>query len=103
MFCMISEKRFRIVPLLVIIPTVQLAGAGEIQFNRDIRPILSDHCFACHGPDANHRKSGLRLDIHEGAVADLDGYSAVVPGAPAKSELLARITTVHEEDLMHPL
>ncbi|MDP7048023.1 MAG: PSD1 and planctomycete cytochrome C domain-containing protein [Verrucomicrobiota bacterium] len=103
MFCMISEKRFRIVPLLVIIPTVQLAGAGEIQFNRDIRPILSDHCFACHGPDANHRKSGLRLDIHEGAVADLDGYSAVVPGAPAKSELLARITTVHEEDLMPPL
>ncbi|MEE2948048.1 MAG: PSD1 and planctomycete cytochrome C domain-containing protein [Verrucomicrobiota bacterium] len=99
---MILDKLFRFIPLLAINFTVPLAGGGEIQFNRDIRPILSDHCFACHGPDANHRKAGLRLDIREGAVADLDDYSAVVPGAPAKSELLARITTSDDEDLMPP-
>ncbi|MDP6915621.1 MAG: DUF1549 domain-containing protein, partial [Verrucomicrobiota bacterium] len=77
-------------------------GAGEVRFNRDIRPILSDKCFKCHGPDANHRKADLRLDTLEGALADLGDYAAVVPGAPRKSELIARITTGDEEDVMPP-
>ncbi len=79
-----------------------MAGAGEVWFNRDIRPILSDKCFKCHGPDANHRKAHLRLDTLEGSLADLGDYAAVVPGAPDKSELIVRITTGDENDVMPP-
>ena len=63
-----------------------------VQFNRDVRPILSDKCFACHGFDAKHRKADLRLDTPEGATADRKGVRAIVPGDLAKSELWARIT-----------
>jgi hypothetical protein len=78
---------------------------AQIDFNRDIRRILSDNCFICHGPDANERKGskgGLRLDLREGALADLGGYQAIVPGAPAESELFARITTQNAGDKMPP-
>ena len=77
-------------------------AADAIRFNRDIRPILSDKCFSCHGPDANHRKADLRFDTREGALADLGGYAAVVPGLPDKSELIARIHTSDNADLMPP-
>ena len=76
--------------------------AGAIDFSRDIRPLLSDNCFACHGPDAKQRKADLRLDTRDGALADLDGVSAVVPGKPSESELVARINTDDEDDLMPP-
>jgi hypothetical protein len=76
--------------------------AGAIDFSRDIQPLLSDNCFACHGPDAKQRKADLRLDTRDGALADLDGVSAVVPGKPSESELVARITTDDEDDLMPP-
>ena len=77
-------------------------AADAIRFNRDIRPILSDKCFSCHGPDANHRKADLRFDSREGALADLGGYAAVVPGLPDKSELIARIHTSDNDDIMPP-
>src|SRR5262249_47373221 len=63
-----------------------------IEFNRHIRPILSDNCFACHGPDKNQRKADLRLDVESDAFADRGGYAALVKGKPEASELFKRIT-----------
>ncbi len=74
-----------------------------IQFNRDIRPILSDNCFACHGFDAKTRKAGLRLDTQEGAFAPArSGKPAIEPGKPDASELWARIQSDDPDDLMPP-
>lgn len=72
---------------------------AEIDFNRDILPVLSEKCFACHGPDANTREADLRLDTLEGATRDLGGYSALVPGDVQSSELLNRI---NDEDALMP-
>lgn len=75
----------------------------KVDYNRDVRPILADNCFACHGPDKNTRKAELRLDTKDGAFAALEeGGHVVVPGDPAKSELHRRITTDDEDDLMPP-
>jgi uncharacterized protein DUF1553/uncharacterized protein DUF1549/cytochrome c len=88
--------------------TLALAGAGAraeqpIRFNRDIRPILSDNCFACHGPDKNKRKSGLRLDDPDQPFQpSKSGHVAIVPGKPDESELIKRIFTTDEDDLMPP-
>ncbi|WP_419186302.1 DUF1553 domain-containing protein [Rohdeia mirabilis] len=64
----------------------------SIDFEREIRPILADTCFACHGPDAETRAADLRLDTREGLFGDRGGYAPVVPGDPGASELLLRIT-----------
>ena len=79
------------------------ASSGkEIDFNRDIRPILSENCFSCHGPDEKHRKAKLRLDTREGATEDRKGSVAVKPGDLQGSELWARIITKDPDDLMPP-
>ena len=85
--------------LLAFVPP---AAAAPLDFNRDVRPILSNNCFACHGPDEKERKADLRLDTREGALADLDGHAAVVPGKPAASELVARLTTEKASERMPP-
>jgi mono/diheme cytochrome c family protein len=67
-------------------------AAPQVDFDRDIRPILSDSCFSCHGPDAEARKAGLRLDLPEGGLAELkSGNRAIVPGKPDESELVFRV------------
>jgi hypothetical protein len=74
------------------------APATPVSFNRDIRPILSDNCFFCHGPDASHRQADLRLDVRDDAVA----AGAIVPGKPAESTLVSRINTTDADELMPP-
>src|SRR5437773_12420550 len=84
--------------------TVSSAAAQTVEFNRDIRPIFSDNCYACHGPDQNKRKAGLRLDQKEGALSELkSGNHAIVPGDIAKSALIARLTTKDDDDRMPPI
>ena len=79
------------------------ADAGGVSFNRDIRPILSNTCFACHGPDQGKRKAGLRLDTEEGAYAALkSGHPAILPGNRIESSLWQRITTDDPVDQMPP-
>lgn len=75
-----------------------------VNFNRDIRPILSNHCFRCHGPDSETRESGLRLDRVESATSELDsGDTAIVPGDPEASQLIARLRTDDEGLRMPPV
>ena len=72
-------------------------------FNRDIRPILSDACFHCHGPDQNTREAGLRLDVRDDATSATEsGAVAIVPGHPEKSEVVRRIFSTDEDDRMPP-
>jgi hypothetical protein len=84
----------------------QVAGLTDsVDFNLHIRPILSDRCFKCHGPDANQRKANLRLDTPEGALAALkDNPKAhvIVPGSPDQSEVFLRISTADTSQLMPP-
>ena len=70
------------------------AVPAKVEFNRDVRPILSDNCFLCHGPDKNRRKADLRLDIREEALK----AEAIVPGKPDESELIARIFSADPDD-----
>src|SRR5262245_24441077 len=90
-------------PALVAALCLTLPAAGRAAedrvptFNRDIRPLLSDRCFTCHGPDSNKREAELRLDTAEGA-----HEYAVIPGDPEGSELLARITSDDPEYRMPP-
>src|SRR6476659_3823297 len=89
--------------LLIALFAVPAAGRGQsVDFNRDVRPILSNNCFACHGPDEKVRKADLRLDTQEGATADRDGSAAVVPGKPEASALVERITAAESSELMPP-
>ena len=78
--------------------TLTARGAETISYNRDIRPLLSDNCFHCHGPDQKTRKGKFRLDVRDDAVAK----GAIVPGKPADSEFIKRILTSNEDDLMPP-
>src|SRR4029434_9484989 len=71
------------------------APPEKIRFNQHVRPILSGNCFYCHAPDPKHREADLRLDIREGATADLGGYAAIVPGKPDESTLIKRISSKH--------
>ena len=75
---------------------------AQVQFNHDIRPILSENCFSCHGPDRAARKGKLRLDTAEGATEDIEGKSAIVPGNPEKGELYKRVTSTDYDEHMPP-
>ncbi len=91
--------------LLACACLVQSHAASEpaIDFNRDIRPLLSEHCFACHGPDPSERKAKLRLDTREGALSRGEsGEPAIVPGQSGKSEAILRMLSTDREEVMPP-
>jgi hypothetical protein len=78
------------------------ASSAPIDFNRDVRPILSDHCFACHGPDKATVEADLRLDDEDSVKRERDGYVVVQPGDPDNSEMIRRITSSEEYEVMPP-
>ena len=85
----------------VLLPLTSFA-TEVLKFSRDIRPILSENCFACHGPDDKKREAGLRLDDEAGAKANNDGVIAIVPGHPEKSALIQRIESTDPDEVMPP-
>ena len=90
---------------LLTLAALPLAARGAVQpavdFNRDIRPIFSENCYTCHGPDTNKRKAGLRLDQKESAFGKAEsGEVPVTPGEPEKSEVIRRLTTTDPDDVM---
>jgi hypothetical protein len=100
-------QRLRSCFLLAVVvaapPTRASTVSSGVEFNRDVRPILSENCFPCHGADSAARKAGLRLDRFEEATAPRkDSPPAIVPGKPEASELVRRITVVDPDDIMPP-
>lgn len=85
-----------------IVEPVSAAEPAAVDFNRDVRPILSDHCFECHGPDAEQRQAELRLDSKDGLFRKAVEHQNVVAGNSAKSELFRRITTADPDERMPP-
>jgi hypothetical protein len=111
---LIFFKKYKLSFVLIIIAAL-VAGVSffvfmnntkeqkPISYNKDIRPILSDKCFSCHGPDVTKMKAGLRLDKPENALAELSknkGHYAIVPGSPEKSELIRRIESTDPNVIM---
>ena len=99
----------RLIPCLIVLLTVMgvqsvvnSVVAKEVDFNTQIRPLISNNCLTCHGPDEDERAAGLRLDTEAGSRLDLGGYAAITPGNPDASELLHRLTTDDEELKMPP-
>lgn len=82
---------------------IAAAPSGEVDFNRDVRPILSDKCYFCHGPDEKARKAKLRLDTREGVFRIKEGKAVVTPGKSSESELIRRITADDPDDHMPPV
>src|SRR6185369_1408923 len=102
-----KTRDMRINPCWLLLACLVLASVAsavpKVDFNRDVRPVLSDNCFACHGPDTKKVKAGLRLDLRDVATKPLkSGQIAIVPGKPAESELVRRIFAVASDDLMPP-
>jgi hypothetical protein len=91
-------------PLLLVclLLAVPARAASAIDYNRDIRPILSENCFSCHGPDEHGRKGNRRLDVAEAAYADRNGIVAIKPGRAGESDAWLRITSTFEDELMPP-
>src|SRR5438105_13270623 len=102
---LISLSRVLLSPFVI---TFVLAGAAAraappVEFQRDIQPILAEHCAQCHGADAANRKSGLRLDVHESALKGGDsGAAAIVPGQPEESELIQRVSSSDPDFVIPP-
>ncbi len=94
---------YRMLFAVAVFSSTATAAEPAIDFNRDVRPILSNNCYACHGPDEKVRKGSLRLDTFDGAIGKAGGNIGLVPGKPDKSELLARVVLdAADADAMPP-
>jgi hypothetical protein len=102
--CRAALPAFAAAIALARLAAAQTPGAAApVQFNRDVRPILAEHCWKCHGVDARARRAGLRLDVREEAVKPADsGVAAIIPGDPGASELLRRVTAADGSERMPP-
>ena len=103
--CVRAASITSLVPAVSLFLMVSLAdnvSGQRVDFNRDIRPLISNNCLICHGPDEEERAAGLRLDTQEGSQEDLGGYAAIVPGDSKSSELVARLVTDDEDMRMPP-
>ena len=101
--CQLGVCFFSLTVMVLEAQTDEPLRTAKIEFNRDIRPILSDACFHCHGPDKNTRKAGLRLDLREEALKTTEsGELPIVPGQPGKSELVLRILADDRDERMPP-
>src|SRR5262245_47562202 len=91
------------IALFLFLAISACAAEPPVDYNRQIRPLLSNHCLKCHGPDAAQRKGGFRLDVRESALAAAEsGERPIVPGEPAKSELIRRINANNADERMPP-
>jgi len=94
-------------PVFFLLPMAVIAVEAPIpakpEYNRDVRPILADACFRCHGFDKAKRKADLRLDAQASAFARMEDHNAIVPGKPEQSEVWRRITTSDKDDVMPPM
>ena len=103
---MARQHIIRHLPACLLAPLLPFAGisfAAKLEFNRDVRPILSDRCFSCHGPDRAARKSALRLDLESSAKADQGkGRFGIVPGDAARSEVFKRVSSDNRTLRMPP-
>ena len=91
---------------MVIAQGAPVAQAKRVDFDREIRPILSDTCFTCHGPDEGSRQAGLRMDMKEGKESpftERDGYRIIVPGKSSESRLYQKISSKDEQSRMPPV
>src|SRR5438874_8937066 len=95
-------RRFMLSATLAILP-MNLLAADKVDFQRQVRPLLADKCFACHGRDAEHRQGNLRLDMREAALKGGDsGEPAIAPAQPEKSQLVRRIFATDDSERMPP-
>lgn len=97
------KLHFLIVTFAVQCSLTHCAADDTIDFSREVRPILAKNCFKCHGPDAETREADLRLDLRDSAIKERGGHSAIVPGEPAQSEVVKRITSNDESEKMPPV
>jgi hypothetical protein len=88
--------------MLVVAFMGPLALGQEVNFARDVLPILSENCFHCHGPDASKRSAGLRLDTKDGAFRTKNGVTTIVPGKSAESEIIRRMLSADADEVMPP-
>ncbi|MDA1163629.1 MAG: DUF1553 domain-containing protein [Planctomycetota bacterium] len=99
------EHSLVIVAVFLVVPTARCNAVEPlgVEFNRDVRPILSDHCFECHGPDAEQRQAELRLDTKDGLFRKTDDHQNVVVGKSEQSEIFRRISSTDPDERMPPL
>ncbi len=96
-----QRSRVTVVSVLLLLPVVA-AAADPVDYNRDVKPILSKNCYSCHGPDDGHRAAKLRLDQRDSAIQTRRKGAAIVPGKSAESLLVQRITSTDEDKRMPP-